>query len=151
MISNCHFEGRRLHFGQNRYGGQNKFTVIVGKNGTGKSRLLSALVKDLINRHHSRDFYGAKPPFPFQDVEIDYEKLPLKVVAASTNPFDKFPLEGRQVGSELYNYLGLRGLQTTNLGLSSRTIFAVKVRLAMQQGLSDEALGVERGRAAYAA
>jgi len=38
-----------------------------------------------------------------------------------------------------------------NGNLSSRTIFAVKVRLAMQQGLSDEALGVERGRAAYAA
>jgi predicted ATPase len=118
MLNYCTFEGRQLHFGSGPYTGQNRFTVIVGKNGTGKSRLLSAIVKDLINKHYLSDFHAIKPPFPVEEIEVDYYDFPRKVVAASTNPFDKFPLEGRQVGSELYNYLGLRGLQTTNLGLT---------------------------------
>ncbi|BDT58881.1 hypothetical protein MasN3_23750 [Massilia varians] len=40
---------------------------------------------------------------------------------------------------------------TVDSYLSSRTIFAVKVGLAMQQELSDEAFRVDRARAAHAA
>lgn len=120
MLDSCVFEGRHLDLGKNRYLGENKFTVVVGKNGTGKSRLLSALVKDLINKHYITDFRSTRRPFSINDLIVEYESdnLPRKVIAASTNPFDKFPLEGRQVGSELYNYLGLRGLQSMNLGLT---------------------------------
>ena len=74
----------------------NTYTVIVGKNGVGKSRLLASIC-----RKKTAHFYAN---FKFSDPE------PL-VIAASTSPFDKFP-NVRKKNSELpgnYRYVGMRG------------------------------------------
>jgi len=81
----------------------NIYTVIVGKNGVGKSRLLSQIAKDCIqNLHFSQTF---NPLF-------HRETIP-KLIAVSTSPFDKFP-PGRRVLNNSrqennYRYVGMRG------------------------------------------
>lgn len=65
----------------------NTFTVIVGKNGIGKSRLLAELIS--------------------VSVGIEYHS---KVIAVSTSPFDKFPSPRRRNGvpNKIYRYVGMR-------------------------------------------
>lgn len=82
---------------------QNIFTVIVGKNGVGKSRLLSEIAKRCTRgytilpellRHRNSD------------------SMP-KLIAVSTSPFDKFPSNRKSASSyEIatnYRYVGMRG------------------------------------------
>ncbi|MFM0389574.1 AAA family ATPase [Paraburkholderia dipogonis] len=115
---------------------ENKFTVIVGKNGTGKSRILKAIVETFVNPdavERSRSDDLRLHPAPFLRLEYDYQ--PSSVIAISTSPFDRFPLpESRRGFTDRiglndsrypsYEYLGLRGLFSRNLSLSfmSRTI-----------------------------
>ena len=78
---------------------QNTYTVIVGKNGLGKSRLLTSIAKAAIKQ--SEDGY-------FLDAHLDREPL---VIAISTSPFDKFPSPPRARKKEpgCYRYVGMRG------------------------------------------
>jgi predicted ATPase len=75
----------------------NVYTIVVGKNGIGKSRLLAELARERIN-------------------EEAY-----KVVAISTSPFDKFP-SSRRTTSQLqqhYAYVGMRdGLYANSSSVS---------------------------------
>ncbi|MGN2386026.1 AAA family ATPase [Pseudomonas viridiflava] len=73
----------------------NSFTLVVGKNGIGKSRLISAIAKELIQRY---------------DYDYDDEEEPL-VIAVSTSPFDKFPIISRfkLKNHSNFRYIGLRG------------------------------------------
>ncbi|MGY2286325.1 AAA family ATPase [Pseudomonas gingeri] len=77
---------------------QNTYTIIVGKNGVGKSRLLANICKKL-----SDGIY---------DYHFKYEKIPL-VIAASTSPFDKFPSPKKKKERDelysIYRYVGMRG------------------------------------------
>lgn len=82
---------------------QNIFTVIVGKNGVGKSRLLSNIAKKCI-RHYS------VVPELLQHRES--EIFP-KLIAVSTSPFDKFPSNRKSTNPQdietNYRYVGMRG------------------------------------------
>ena len=104
----------------------NAFTIIVGSNGTGKSRLLKRVVNNIRNlkngrslipknysRHLDIDYNGYNLSFfssstesisiigerKEKPVKIPYEP---KVIAVTTTPFDKFPVEYK--GNELYRY-----------------------------------------------
>lgn len=107
--------------GQNRHLDlRNVFTIIVGKNGTGKSRLLRELAIDYL-----RPKGGMKK---FADIgadeaewtvgRIDKHFEPSKLICVSTSPFDKFPLIKRTGTVPHYSYLGLRGLPSLNMGLA---------------------------------
>jgi len=82
---------------------QNIFTVLVGKNGVGKSRLLSNIAKECIQKYRA-------------DLDVLYQVerhvIP-KLIAVSTSPFDKFPSNRRYVNSAdtetNYRYVGMRG------------------------------------------
>ncbi|EOC0404714.1 AAA family ATPase [Cronobacter sakazakii] len=82
---------------------KNIFTVIVGKNGVGKSRLLSQIVKHQVESNDS---------YPIFQNCLFHEKSP-KVIAVSTSPFDKFPSNRRTTSSQHngtnYRYVGMRG------------------------------------------
>ena len=69
--------------------GDNTFTVIVGKNGVGKSRLLAEM---LVNHKY-------------------FKRRNSKVIAVSTSPFDKFKLPQRkkELVEDKYKYIGMRG------------------------------------------
>lgn len=82
---------------------ENVYTVIVGKNGVGKSRLLAAIARSAIRNDNPRP----------NNSEIYDSLFQLrKVIAASTSPFDKFPLNPRHRHNSSitnYRYIGMRG------------------------------------------
>jgi predicted ATPase len=100
--------------------GGNTFTLIVGKNGTGKSRLLRSIVQSIFGEVMSEqnlDRSDRAGPFsPFWHLKMRYR--PEQVICVSTSPFDKFPLPRRGLGLQDYTYLGLRGLPSVNLATS---------------------------------
>ncbi|ELI5445425.1 ATP-binding protein [Vibrio parahaemolyticus] len=123
---------------------QNLFTVIIGKNGVGKSRLLAHIADTLINiksygQNHSKLVRDRRFELRFQNEDKDvnvysgkgkskgriFEKNDVtksnfctKLIAASTSPFDKFPLEKNdnqiKSGSDsFYSYIGLKNAAGT--------------------------------------
>jgi predicted ATPase len=93
---------------------KNIFTILVGKNGTGKSTLLGDLTSNLIreisnHRKHSGDL--------FQDDLFQDGFFPSEIIAVSTSPFDKFPVD-RFFRFKNYTYLGLRDLLSSNVGIA---------------------------------
>lgn len=98
-------------------GHSNTITVIVGKNGTGKSRLLSSISSNVVFREiGSSPFLPAKKVFESDfNVSINCGRFVSKVICVSTSPFDKFPIFKRNEFNSFYSYLGLRGLPSLNL------------------------------------
>lgn len=82
---------------------QNIFTVIVGKNGVGKSRLLSEIAK------HNIGYNYPHSSLLDRNISDDYPKL----IAVSTSPFDRFPSNRRNPNysdnETNYRYVGMRG------------------------------------------
>lgn len=119
MIESINFNGKKLRFfsSSNKLD-QNIFTTIVGKNGSGKSRLLNHIVTKCIAYRNGATDLEQKDDFV----------LPTTVIALSTSPFDRFPVSNpliknadyRLVESSFgyYHYLGLRGLYSGNLSMS---------------------------------
>jgi predicted ATPase len=133
MLRSYKVESRRFYFvrpGGRARDGRNTFTVIVGKNGTGKSRLLRAVVTHLIDGVVDRNALAREERLSFaRDAlgSLDIDDPPSRIICVSTSPFDKFPLLRRDHFTEGYSYLGLRGLSSLNLGLAymSRVIFTL--------------------------
>lgn len=98
----------------------NTFTVLIGRNGTGKSRLMSSIVNDLRLMHgggrRTAHAHSSEHERPSGKPELRY--VPSKVICISTSPFDKFPAPRWPDGDPYYSYLGLRGLPSMNLGLA---------------------------------
>lgn len=113
-----------------KYGDENTFTVIVGRNGTGKSRLLRAVVTHLIEDRIDRNALVRDERINLvrdPRSSLEFDTPPSHVICVSTSPFDKFPLLRRDRVAPGYIYLGLRGLPSQNLGLAymARTVFAL--------------------------
>lgn len=109
---------------------QNTFTIMVGRNGTGKSRLLRSVVTNLLRYEVDHDSFTREERINFNsepDGELEFRWHPTRVICASTSPFDRFPLLRRDQTADSYSYLGLRGLPSANLGLSymSRVMFSL--------------------------
>lgn len=86
---------------------ENTFTVIVGKNGVGKSRLLSSMVNEFVSQERVTPRHEI-----FDDISPIYRNEGL-VIAVSTSPFDKFkmPPKNRFKDSIVltnYRYIGMR-------------------------------------------
>lgn len=88
----------------------NIFSILVGKNGTGKSTFLGNLTNHTIKEHYYR-----KKNNLFDEDNTSY--FPQEIIAVSTSPFDKFPIERFEKNAH-YTYLGLRDLQSSNFGLA---------------------------------
>lgn len=103
---------------------KNTFTVIVGKNGTGKSRLMKSIIEEFIGKTPRSGVLRSRHSLPkqlFQETvfeNIEIEKRPNKIIAVSTSPFDKFPLDLYGDTHDKYTYLGLRSLRATDLGMA---------------------------------
>ncbi|EPD38412.1 hypothetical protein HMPREF9702_04592 [Delftia acidovorans CCUG 15835] len=134
MLNNCTYNNRKLSFQAGDYSDSlhapNKFTVIVGRNGVGKSRLLREICMAYVDIEQIDDarisYRGAQ--VSREKFDIDSHRAPSSVIALSTSPFDRFPLQ-KMFGPICtdYQYLGLRGLSSRNLSLAflSRTIGAL--------------------------
>lgn len=122
MIIKYSFDNRLLFLVDRKKIKSNKniFTVLVGKNGAGKSRFLSAVVEKLIETKKYTT-YGSNKEIEFLDFKhgaIDYDITPSKIIALSTSPFDRFPLVRNRKENSNYSYLGIRELISSNLGLA---------------------------------
>jgi predicted ATPase len=107
----------------------NHFTLIVGNNGTGKSRILGSIAKVLKGDFRSRH----SDLFNFSQFEKTIE--PKKVISVSNSLSDKFPLDksyryGNEINykDEFYNYLGTRGI----MGSSSRTLIRRAIDILLE-------------------
>lgn len=92
----------------------NYFTLIIGNNGTGKSRILSEIA-----RFFTRETSNQKQASLFRESFFEYNKLPSKIIALTNSISDKFPVDKsfrptRESQTDLkhrdfkYNYLGTR-------------------------------------------
>lgn len=135
MIKSTEFQGKTILFSnENILPGQNVFTAIVGRNGTGKSRLLRSIVERQLKSYTDYVTHGAGS-----------SDLPVNVIAVSLSPFDRFPLGGGMgfpkgdplvdESKDFYFYQGLRGLYTSNYSLSYMT----KIVGALIRAMSTEA------------
>lgn len=109
---------------------QNTFTIMVGKNGTGKSRLLRSIVLNLLSHVDDLSSFTREERTSLSadtHADLDISWLPTRIICASNSPFDRFPLPRREHLTQDYSYLGLRGLPSVNLGLAymSRIIFSL--------------------------
>lgn len=121
MIERINFHNKQFEFIKHSdyHYGDNIFTIIVGKNGTGKSTLLSSIVSELLENYTDRFYNENELGFRrngYNNLVID--KKPENVIAVSSSPFDKFPLTRKFNDIESYTYLGLRDLSSINFGLS---------------------------------
>ncbi|MBL0562081.1 AAA family ATPase [Aeromonas hydrophila] len=128
--------------------GKNTFSIIIGKNGTGKSRLLEKITSTLLDvnsysQNHRELKYGRTQELTFINKEkkisviskksrgrrifernkVTRENMCDNVIAASISPFDKFPLPDRDINTratrEFYNYIGFK---TNNSSLSDKNL-----------------------------
>jgi predicted ATPase len=92
----------------------NYFTLIIGNNGTGKSRILSEIA-----RFFTQETRSQKQANLFKESYFEYNKLPSKIIALTNSISDKFPVDKsfrptRESQTDLkhrdfkYNYLGTR-------------------------------------------
>lgn len=128
MIHSCEFQGKTIKFyNDNVVDGRNIFTTIVGKNGSGKSRLLRHLITTYINLYKR----AGVPETLLASINT-FQEIPSNIIALSTSPFDRFPI-GNVIGGAredasllndvqgYYYYHGLRGLYSSNLSISFMT------------------------------
>ena len=99
---------------------KNIFSILVGKNGTGKSTLLGQLTTD-INRDLARRRKHIEENENHSLYDDDYPRefsrdFPSEIIAVSTSPFDKFPVS-RINKVKYYTYLGLRDVNSISIGL----------------------------------
>ena len=92
---------------------KNVYTVLIGENGAGKSRLLSDMVDKLTNKD---DFYNHKVGRP-------------NVIAASTSPFDIFPRHNQKMAyGKNYSYIGMKRsgfIMSSSLSLMSSAMTGI--------------------------
>lgn len=86
---------------------ENSYTILVGSNGVGKSRLLSGLSGELIEQHNHQSGHNTL-------LEKSYYSESPKIITVSTSPFDTFKLPQRsgekyKADTSNYRYIGMRG------------------------------------------
>ncbi|GAB3892316.1 AAA family ATPase [Larkinella knui] len=116
--------------------GKNIFTVIVGKNGTGKSSLLNRIVREFLGTSEKQVYFDTELGLKTNlwRGRIRSDNFPNHIIAVSTSPFDKFPISRRFSEVSQYTYLGLRDLMSSNFGLAYMSkIFASLVQSVLDK------------------
>lgn len=138
MLNGCWFQNNYLQFHTHDViPGRNIFTIIVGRNGSGKSRLLRGIVNSFAD---VPEFKSDRSTFREHDDDVrlttgEFDFIPSKVIASSTSPFDKFPIDRKGDRTGYYEYLGLKGLANSNLSLA----FMAKTIGSLVRSISSDA------------
>lgn len=119
MIINCIHNNKKISFiDEKKDTRENIFSVLVGINGVGKSRLLSSIsinASDIKNLNASLKTEGLSDLS--KNLKAKYSKKFNRVIACSISPFDKFPIAEINSSNETaYKYLGIRNIKGQNIG-----------------------------------
>lgn len=120
MLISCDYKKKNILLTENPSSEDNLFSVLIGVNGVGKSRLLSAIAinaagieKLPISTRKERLVNVSK------ELNPSYNKKFQGVITSSISPFDKFPVIKNDDDSKiLYKYLGVRGISSESVGLN---------------------------------
>lgn len=149
-----------IDFSQNGMASDQFFlSVIIGRNGIGKSQILKAICEIFIYLYklNTESETASEPPFDFfiayeidgKHIEVSRdsirrgervaeEDLPTRVIATSTFVMDKYPSQSNQ----MYRYCGIRNEynsgSTSTKGLIRKTVRWVLNSLANKMGFADE-------------
>jgi predicted ATPase len=116
QIGGLHIDGETIGFSKNSSEGENVFTLLVGKNASGKSRILSKVVNSVVFSNSGEELV----------LHANSSRAPSKVVAVSTNLFDRFP-QPLRMGPAVrglrsnYTYLGVGGIRSSPLSMLSQS------------------------------
>lgn len=123
-IKSIMHDGRELFLNGMTYNTENTFTIITGKNSTGKSRLLSKAINSSIFSEPSSDVKVSEFSRP----------IPNKVIAISTGRFDRFPTYLNAKKNKNFNnnyyYYGVK--TTTNSPHATLTKYIASVFYGME-------------------
>ncbi|MCD0480811.1 ATP-binding protein [Chryseobacterium sp. LC2016-29] len=118
-IEDNHYQTKSISLINNLHDNKtNHFTLVIGNNGTGKSRLLGSITRALIGQYKAQN----ESLYFFSNYESEGELK--KVISVSNSLSDKFPLDRAYRSSdisykdEFYVYLGTRG----RMGATSRNL-----------------------------
>ena len=112
---------------------ENCYTMLTGKNGVGKSRLISELAREYTERYDV-----PREEYVFHNHYKSVEQP--KIIAVSTSPFDKFPLNRKKSSAyeiSNYRYVGMRnngGFGASVISLISSAMSGVFEQLTMGWG-----------------
>lgn len=90
----------------------NIFTLIIGKNGLGKSRLLTSLIYNYIDEKDLDFFY--RTPIKDNISKIKATKKPKKIIAHTNSQFNKFPQTYYSIKRSSYVLIGSQSFRTRN-------------------------------------
>lgn len=112
----------------------NIFSIVIGKNGTGKSRLLRCVADTALNTISKASLVPSRSFFESENLKKKqpiFSTTPDRVICSSTNPFDKFLVQKNETK---YSYLGIRGLPSENVGKE----YLSKIILTLLDSLSKD-------------
>lgn len=108
-------------------GSSNIVSCVVGKNGTGKSRLLRSIVID---------FLAENPNV------VESSKFQSNLISLSTSSFDRFPIFGSDRYGDKYSYLGIRDISSRNISVSYMSkIVNELIEFKPEQKVSSDRIG----------
>lgn len=116
MIDKIEFAGKKIQlFTKDASRAQSVFSILIGKNGSGKSRALRAISDYYIN-NIADDIAEASNSNAVKSLD---SKRGITVLAISMSSFDKFSIEDAFLSrGRCYRYLGVRGIPNENLSVS---------------------------------
>lgn len=108
QIETVHLDHKEVPLSRPTDGNANVFTMLIGRNAVGKTRILTKI---------ANNYLFPKPLLDgFRDVSTSYDSIPdpSRVIAVSNSRFDRFPVPGFKIDKRLafgvpYSYLGLSG------------------------------------------
>ncbi|MBV2190201.1 AAA family ATPase [Providencia rettgeri] len=98
MINYITYDSKKIPIAKKVRNSNNIYSIIIGKNGTGKSRLLQLMCERLLIKNSDG---------------INFSHKPSRIIAISTTPFDKFP--HKSAIEKGYYYQGIKGIDTQDL------------------------------------
>lgn len=118
------------------HGGENVYTMLVGRNASGKTKVLSKLANNYIFEKNLLASAG------YCTVGYGSQSKPSRVIAVSNSRFDRFPNPDlfrmrRQNNGSDYHYLGLAGFRSSPHSILAKACVPVIEDLALGGGKSD--------------
>lgn len=140
MLNSCNYNGNQIIFNKSN-DHNNIFSVLVGVNGVGKSRLLSSLAIKFSGIQARSRAASAEGIYKISDhLFPDCTKNFNKVIASSISPFDKFPINNNQ--EDNYHYLGIRNIKSQSIGFSHMSrIIGEFIHKIINNELNTETIG----------